>query len=160
MKTSLVWKSGLTFEAKSRQHTYLLSSPEFGGADEGACPKEHLLAAISGCTGIDVLIALKKRSIDVKSFSLKSQAESGVVYPKTFQQIELIYEFEIEKGNLSNTEQPRVIETVVETVVDCVHQSMSKTCAVAAIVAPAVKIFYSVVINREIEFRDEAHFSQ
>ena len=42
--------------------------------------------------------------------------------------------------------------------VEAVTLSMTKFCGVSAMVAPTSPIFYSVVVNGEIEGRDQAHF--
>lgn len=149
MKATLAWKESMTFEAKVREHAFTLDSTHFGGKDRGPSPKETLIASVLGCAGMDVVTLLKKYRIDLKSFALTGNAESRELHPKVFPQIDVVFDLRVElkdpEGDL-----PKVLEAV--------ELSMTKYCGVSAMVAPTSPIFYTVIVNGEIEGRGRAKF--
>lgn len=149
MKANLEWKEAMTFEAKVRQHTFTLDTPHLGGKDQGATPKEFLISAILGCSGMDVVALLKKYKIPMKSLKLSGNAETRESHPKIFPQIDIVFDVTVDLSN-RETELPKIIEAV--------ELSMTKFCGVSAMVAPTSPIFYSVVVNGEIEGRGQAKF--
>ena len=63
MKTKLnvSWKGKMAFETKIGDHTLLMDAAEENGGDNnGPRPKLLLMAALAGCTGMDVVSILKK----------------------------------------------------------------------------------------------------
>jgi putative redox protein len=149
MKATLEWKNEMTFEAKARGHAFTLDSPNNGGKDLGASPKEALIAAILGCSAIDVVSLLKKYRLELKSFSMTGNAESRDIHPKIFPQIDIVFDLGVDLPN-RDTDLPKVLEAV--------ELSMTKYCGVSAMVAPTSPIFYTVVVNGEIEGRGQANF--
>jgi putative redox protein len=149
MKATLNWKDGMTFNANIRDHAFVLDSPDPGGKDRGPSPKETLIASILGCTGIDVVAHLKKHRFEIKRFALTGNAESRTSYPKIFSQIDLVFDLEVALS-AAKSELPRVLEAV--------ELSMTKYCSVSAMVAPTSPIFYTVLVNGEIEGRGQANF--
>lgn len=151
MKAELAWKDGLTFESTIREHRITLDTSEKnGGKNRGPSPKEILLSSIMACAGMDVISWLKKRKIEVGSFTMSSQAETTETYPKIFRQVDLIFTLELPKFER---------ETQLDHAIESVVMSMTKYCGVSAMVAPTSPIFYTIVINGEIEYRAQADFS-
>lgn len=150
MKTTLNWQGAMTFEATARGHSYLLDTPDLGGKDKGPSPKEMLIAAALGCAGMDVVSLLRKNRITLKAFSLTGNAESRDRHPRIFPQIDVVFELQVEMTDA---------ERELPLVVGAVELSMTKYCGVSAMIAPTSPLFYSVVVNGEIEGRGQADYS-
>jgi len=149
MKAVLKWKDAMTFEATVRQHSFNLDTSTLGGKDTGPSPKEYLLSSIAVCSGMDVVALMKKHKIEMTGFDLSSQGETRDAHPKIFKQVDLVFDLKINFKDKS-VELPKVIESV--------NLSMRKFCGVSAMVNPTSPIFYTVMINGEIEHRDQAKF--
>ncbi|MBS1962853.1 MAG: OsmC family protein [Bdellovibrionales bacterium] len=149
MRASLEWKDGMTFVATARTHTFTLDTASLGGKDLGPSPKEALIAAVLGCSGIDVIAHLKKHRIGLRKFALHGNAESRETHPRIFPQIDVVFDLEVDLPD-PESDLPKVIEAV--------ELSMTKYCGVSAMVAPTSPIFYTVRVNGEIEGRGQADF--
>ncbi len=67
---------------------------EFGGEDKGPRPKPLMLAALGGCTGMDVVSILKKMRVDFKSLNVIVEGELSEEHPRRFTKMHVIYEVE------------------------------------------------------------------
>jgi putative redox protein len=65
------------FKALDAQEHQLLidSSKENGGNEAGFRPMQTLLAALGGCSGIDIVSILKKQRQEINTFSIEIQGE-------------------------------------------------------------------------------------
>ena len=62
----LAWKQNLAFECDMDGHHLVVdASKEGGGDDLGPRPKKLMLTALAGCTGIDVIMILKKMKVEI-----------------------------------------------------------------------------------------------
>ena len=60
----------------AQQHQMLIdSSRENGGREAGFRPMQTLLAALGGCSGIDIVSILKKQRQEINTFSIEIQGE-------------------------------------------------------------------------------------
>lgn len=136
-KAIVNWKKGMAFDAEINSHHIIMdSSKEHGGEDKGARPKPLLLAAIGGCSGMDVISILEKMKIVPDEFLIDIESHITEDHPKIYDEIHLIYKF---KGaNLSH--QLAQIEKAVKL-------SMERYCGVSAMLGKAAKITYSVEIE-------------
>jgi putative redox protein len=88
------WKGKKTFDSLvSGHHVIIDLLPEAGGEDKGARPKQLVLAALAGCTGIDVVSILKKMRVDLVSFNIKIEAGLTDEIPTHYEKIHIVYEF-------------------------------------------------------------------
>ncbi len=61
------WLDNMAFESDINGHKIIIDAEEsVGGADRGPRPKNLMLAALGGCTGMDVVSILKKMSFHIK----------------------------------------------------------------------------------------------
>lgn len=87
------WKKDMTFEANVLGYKLILDTvPELGGNNEGPAPKPLILAALAGCTGMDIIAILKKMKITLSYFNIKVNAELSEEYPRYYKKIEVIYQ--------------------------------------------------------------------
>ena len=88
------WKGDIAFEAEINGHKVMMDAPiEGGGTNLGPSPKKLMLAALSGCTGMDVVSILKKMRVDVEKCSVEVQGDVTDENPKQYFKMRVIYEF-------------------------------------------------------------------
>jgi len=84
----------MSFDAQLGDHHISLDAlPELGGDDSGVRPKELMLVALAGCTGMDVVSILAKMRVELNGFNVQVQAEMTEEHPKHYTKIHIIYEF-------------------------------------------------------------------
>jgi putative redox protein len=84
----------MLFEANVDGHIVTMdTSKEGGGQDSAASPKKLLLAALGGCTGMDVVSLLKKMQVDIKKCSIEVQGDVAEDHPKYYTKIHVVYKF-------------------------------------------------------------------
>ena len=126
------WQSNMYFDADPDGHHVIMdAASEFGGEDRGPRPKKMLLAALGGCTGMDVASLLKKMRVEHEGFSITAQAEASTEHPKVFTSIHLIYSF---KGK----------NLPADKIQKAVDLSQERYCSVSAMLRQAAKITYEV----------------
>lgn len=131
----IMWKENQSFEADVNGHVLRMDvDAAMGGDDSGPRPKPLLLAALGGCSGLDVLAILKKMNVELESFSIDADAHQTDEHPRIYDKIHLIYRF---KGkNLD-----------VKKLNKAVSLSQERYCGVAAMLNKAAEITYDIVIE-------------
>jgi putative redox protein len=146
MKSVVSWKARFTFEAKSRQHAWVLdTSAAMGGSDLGPTPKEQVLGAICGCAGMDVVGLLRKSRVELQSLVITAEAETGKEHPKVFTRVNLRFDA---KGD----------PAVEPALIDAAKKSQSLYCGVSAMIAKACEIAYTVAFNDLVVYEALAAF--
>jgi|WetSurSiteA1Bulk_404760.scaffolds.fasta_scaffold83789_2 putative redox protein len=129
------YKSGMAFEIDVMGHKITVDTvPAGGGNNEGPSPKPLMLAALAGCTGMDVVSMLKKMKIPFESFNLKVEGEVNEEHPKRYIKMHISY---LIKGDVPYDKA----ETAVKL-------STEKYCGVFAVYKEAVKMSYSIEISK------------
>lgn len=116
-----------------------------GNGDSGARPTELLIAALGGCTGMDVVSILRKKRQDVTRFDVRVGATQRAAYPQIFTDIEMVVE----------VEGPDV---TVAAVREAIELAARKYCSVGAMLAAgetAIHHRYRVIGTGAVPF-DEA----
>ncbi len=91
---STEWKGDLTFETNINGHKLIMDAPvEGGGNNLGPGPKKLMLAALSGCTGMDVVSILKKMRVDIEKCNIEVQGDVTEDNPKQYFKMHVIYTF-------------------------------------------------------------------
>lgn len=132
----LSWLGGMRFYSRtpSGHDVFLDSSPKVGGTDTAARPMEHLLIALMGCTGMDVVSILEKMRVDGYTFDLVCEYERAEDHPKVYTKINLKYVF---KGkNLPKDKLEKAVKL-----------SQEKYCSVSAMLKKAVDLTYEIVVE-------------
>ena len=84
----------MAFEAEISGHKILLDAKtEVGGENKGPQPKPFMLAALGGCTAMDVISILKKMRIELEKFNVIVEGDLTEDHPKHFYKMHVIYEF-------------------------------------------------------------------
>ena len=131
---SLKWEENMKFNTVVNGHSIVLdAAEESGGSDAGPRPKPLLMAALAGCTAMDVVSILKKMRVELEDFNIKVEGELREEHPKEFTHMHIIYEF---KGNnLPEDKLKKAIEL-----------SQEKYCAVSATFKKAMSVTYELKI--------------
>lgn len=130
----LAWLSNMAFETDLDGHKLVLdASTEGGGDDRGPRPKKLMLVALAGCTGIDVVMILKKMKVDIQGFNVKVEGDLTEEHPKKYHTVKIIYEF---RGQDLPKEK---LERAVEL-------SQDKYCGVSATYRDALQLLTEIRI--------------
>jgi uncharacterized OsmC-like protein len=125
------------FIAKNEQDTvmHIDGSPEIGGENKGFRPMQMLLAALGGCSSIDVVSILKKQRQVLETFDIEIEGEREAgKEPSLFQDI--LVTFKLTGASLDP-----------EKVKKAVALSMDKYCSVAKTLEKTATIKYLMVLN-------------
>jgi len=126
------WTDKVAFEADMDGHKVIIdATEEVGGSDLGPRPKKLMLTSLAGCTGIDVVMILKKMKIEPEAFNVIVEGDLTDEHPKHYDKIKVIYKF---KGkNLPK-----------EKLEKAVNLSQEKYCGVSAMLAKTAEINYDI----------------
>jgi putative redox protein len=92
---STKWLENMAFETEINGHKFIIDAKEeVGGKDRGPRPKPLMLAALGGCTSMDVISILKKMRIELRSLNVIVDGELSEEHPRRFQKMHVIYEVE------------------------------------------------------------------
>ena len=92
---STKWLENMAFESEINGHKLIIDAKEeVGGQDRGPRPKPLMLAALGGCTSMDVIAILKKMRVELKSLNVIVEGELSEEHPKRFTKMHVIYEVE------------------------------------------------------------------
>ena len=129
------WIGDMVFDANVSGHHLLMDADsEWGGKDAGPRPKPLLLAALAGCSGLDIVSILNKMQISGYTFEIDSEAESTSENPVTYHTIMLKFKF-------AGDALPQ------DKIVKAVTLSTERYCGVNAMLKKAVNIIVKIYIN-------------
>jgi putative redox protein len=132
------WAGNMAFEAEITGHKVLMDAgEEVGGKDGGPRPKPLLIAALTGCTGMDVISILRKMQVAdlLESFEIKTETEATDEHPKTYTKMHLIYEFKSKGESLP-----------LDKIEKAVKLSQERYCGVSALLEKALELSYEIKI--------------
>lgn len=125
----------MRFETEINGHKLIIDAGEDnGGTNQGPRPKQLMLAALAGCTGMDVVGILKKMRVDFTDFSIEIEANQTEEHPKHYDAMKVIYKF---KGN--NLEMEKLQKAV--------SLSEERYCGVSAVYKKAMPVTFEVRIE-------------
>lgn len=129
--------SDFNFEASNEDGNTVLidGTPAIGGNNKGMRPMQLLLAAIGGCSAIDIVSILRKQKQEVDSFEIEVDGDRepvGIEGYSLFKTIEVNF---ILKGNIDIEKAERAVKL-----------SMEKYCSVTKTLEPTAKITYKVTL--------------
>lgn len=125
MIASAEWKEGSLFDGQSESGHRLRfdTSPEHAA---GPSPMEAVLAALCGCTAVDVVSILKKKREPLQGLTVSAAAEQAPEPPRVFTRIRLTYRI---RGNVSR-----------KAAEDAVALSKNKYCSVSKMLEKTAEI--------------------
>jgi len=88
------WLNNMAFEAEANGHKIILDAePEVGGENRGPRPKPFMLAAIGGCTAMDIISILQKMRVEIEKFNVHVEGDLTEEHPKQYYKMHIIYKF-------------------------------------------------------------------
>ena len=146
MHARLIWKENLQFAAEADGHTVLMDAKPPVGQGKAQTPKQLLLAALCGCTAMDVASLMRKQRQDMKRFEVTAEATVRAgVYPAVFTAVDLAFRIE-------GAVDPALA-------VEAARLSQTRFCAISAMLSRAVPIRYQVLVNGTAVGSGEAQFA-
>ncbi len=131
------WMGKMQFNALINGHTVIMDAPErSGGEDQAPIPKPFVLAALSGCTGMDIVALLRKSGNEVDDLSMKVTGELSKQAPIQYTAMHIGYSF---KGDQLNK------EAAFKAVMD----SQEKYCGVSSLLKKAIPVTWEIHYNGE-----------
>jgi putative redox protein len=93
-QVKIKWLENMAFSAEVNGHEMILDAAEkVGGENRGPRPKPLMMAALAGCTGMDVVSILKKMRVELDDFNVYVEGDLTEEHPKQYAQMHVIYEF-------------------------------------------------------------------
>jgi putative redox protein len=110
------------------------AAKDIGGNESGFRPMSMLLAALGGCSSIDVILILKKQKQEIESFEVEIESEKiKVEEHSVFKDITVHFKL---KGKIDKEKAERAIQL-----------SIDKYCSVSKALEPLSKISYKLTLN-------------
>ncbi len=136
MHVDVSWISNKQFETINEEGAKFRmdSKKKSGGSGDFASPTDHLLAAVAGCTGIDVVSILQKMRQQFRSLRIEVDGTQAEENPKYFTQIHIKYVIEGDNVDRDKVEQ-------------AVAFSQDKYCSVRATLTDKCKVTTEIVIT-------------
>jgi putative redox protein len=136
------WMGKMQFNALINGHSVIMDAPErAAGDDNGPIPKPFVLAALSGCTGMDIVALLRKAEQSIEDLDMKVTGELSKQAPMQYVSIHVQY---IVKANAS----------AKEAVLNAVNDSQEKHCGVSSMLKKAIPVTWEIIFNDEIIFNN------
>ncbi|WP_319500299.1 OsmC family protein [uncultured Draconibacterium sp.] len=124
----MAWTDKLAFETDMDGHKVVIdATEEVGGSDLGPRPKKLMLTALAGCTGIDVVMILKKMKVVPEAFNVIVEGELTEEHPKYYNKMTIVYQF---KGK----------DLPMDKLEKAVKLSEEKYCGVSAVYRQAMEM--------------------
>lgn len=147
MRAEIRHDGKFSFSSSIRDHTFYMDTQTAAGGDnKGPSPKELLVAAVIGCTGMDIVSILKKHRMATDTLVITGDAEPRAEHPRIFSGFKIV--FTASGDNVGAAE-----------LVDAAHQSLTKYCSVTAMISKTVPVQYQVILNGNIVGSGVADFS-
>lgn len=136
------WMGKMQFNALINGHTVIMDAPERSGGDDTApIPKPFVLAALSGCTGMDIIALLRKSGNEIDDLSMTVTGELSKQAPVQYIAIHVLYTF---KGD----------EHKKEAAYKAVMDSQEKYCGVSSLLKKAIPVTWEIRFNGEQVFNN------
>jgi putative redox protein len=129
------YKSGMAFDIDVMGHNIRVDAkPEHGGTGSGPSPKPLMLAALAGCTGMDIVSMLGKMKIKFDEFSVQVEGDTSEEHPKKYLKMNVAY-------RLKGKDIPH------DKVEYAVKLSIDKYCGVMAVYKEVIEMSHSIEIT-------------
>lgn len=139
------WMGKMQFNALINDHAVIMDGPEkVGGENNGPIPKPFVLAALAGCTGMDVAAILRRVDKEPTDFEIKVSGEISKKAPIEYIGIHIIYSF---KGKIGHE----------EAAIKAVTDSQEKYCGVSSMLKKALPVTWEINYNGGLVFTNKAN---
>ena len=131
-KIDITWKHDMAFEAHQEGRTFgLISSARFDPEGTSVSPKQLLLTALAGCSGMDLASLLPKMRVPFTSINIHVQGEMAEDHPKIYTSMHMVYEIGADAQYLPQIEK-------------AIELSETRYCSVSAMLRKASSITHEI----------------
>ena len=131
-QVSTEWVGKRAFDHEIQGHIIRTDSLETqGGENSGSSPKRLLLASLTGCSGVDVVMILEKMRVNYDRLTITAEADLSEDQPKVYTHIRVNYV--ISGKNLDHSKVERAVKL-----------SQEQYCGVAAMLRKNCPIDYTI----------------
>ena len=132
---NVLLKGKMAFEVGVSGHKIIIDADEnVGGENMGPRPKPLMLAALGGCTAMDVVSILRKMRVNFETVNVKVDGELTEEHPKHFYKIHITYEF-------TGRDLP------LEKLEKAINLSQDRYCGVSYSYAKAMELSHEIIIK-------------
>lgn len=124
--------SGMAFTATINGHEVRMDTADDGGTDSGPSPKRLMLAALAGCTGIDIVSILNKMKVVFSNLQIDVEAGLTEEHPRIYRDVKITYSIK-----LAEADRPKMEKAV--------NLSQEKYCGVSAMFSAFAKLDNEIV---------------
>jgi len=129
------WTDNVAFQSDIDGHNVIIDADILtGGNNLGPRPKKLMLVALAGCTGIDVIMILKKMKVIPDAFNVIVEGDLTDEHPKYYHKIRIIYKF---KGK----------DLPQDKLEKAVKLSEEKYCSVTALYKKAINMETKIIVE-------------
>lgn len=133
------WNGNMAFKATIDDYVIEMDTDvSFGGTHKGPRPKPMVLAALAGCTGMDIISILAKKRVFPTRFRVSANGEVTETHPKYYRKIHLVYEF----AGADFKDNPEILAKIERAI----QLSREVYCAVSMMLKNSCEITHSVII--------------
>lgn len=112
------------------------ASKEIGGNGKGMRPMQLVLAALGGCSSIDIISILRKQKQELDDIAIEVNGEREPAGEKGYSLFKTIEVHFLMKGDIDKDKAERAVKL-----------SMEKYCSVVKTLEPTAKISYKITLN-------------
>jgi putative redox protein len=133
MPITVTWVGGvkLVGETDRGNKVTMETGPKYGGSGENPTPMELVAMALGGCTGLDIVLMMKKMRVDLKRLEITIETKRRAEPPEYFEEINLTYT--MAGDGLTQENATRAVSL-----------SNEKYCSVGAVLREKAKITYAI----------------
>ena len=129
-----VFNNKMAFTANINGHKVAMdTTADEDGEDSAPSPKRLMLASLTGCTGMDVVMILNKMKAPFSDFSIEVEADVRDEYPKIYTRTKLTY-----KIRMAAKDRPKMEKAV--------SLSQEKYCSVSGMFRSFAKMETEIII--------------
>ncbi|HZJ58994.1 MAG TPA: OsmC family protein [Chitinophagaceae bacterium] len=138
-----MWMGKMQFNALVNGHTIIMDAPQrIGGEDNGPIPKPFVLSALSGCTGMDIVVLLRRAGKQLHELNLKVSGEISKQPPIEYTSVHIVYEMKGDPGD-------------EDAALEAVMQSQEKICGISHMLKKIMPVTWQVIYNRKEIFNNQ-----
>jgi putative redox protein len=133
MPIKVTWEGGVRLVGENERGNKLVmeSGLKYGGSGQHPTPMEMVAMALGGCTGLDIVMMMKKMKVELKRLEIDIETKRRAEPPEYFEEINLTYTMAGEGLTQENATR-------------AVSLSNDKYCSVGAMLREKAKITYAV----------------
>jgi putative redox protein len=91
-EATVTWLSDMTFDVQMGSHHMTIDSAPSPEASRGPSPMQLVMAAVAGCTAMDVVSILRKSRQPFTRLVVRAEGDQVADHPRRYDHVTLVYE--------------------------------------------------------------------